>query len=247
LLATIACSLAEKGIKVVSNEREIYYERLRLLTGAYDESKGIRRQKQTSELLMSVARRVAFELHANRSRSLPWKGLLDLAKRSLMRRMEGYLVEKCLAELIDPCNVLVLDADTQEFGFGHFRFQEHLVSEEFTANREIQVALYAGSDWWRGAVCLYAQQIDPEILFKEVYSLQGQIGRAYQTLNAIVEQSSPIDRSRLKDALSMYVDGDGFDSLVVDDLDHFSDHPESGDILLELGIGDHHIVDWDNS
>ena len=236
LLATIACSLAEKGIKVVSNEREIYYERLRLLTGAYDESKGIKRQKQTSELLMSVARRVAFELHSGRSRSLHWNNLLDRAKSALDRRMDSTLVEQALNELIDPCNVLVLDQDTQEIGFGHFRFQEHLVSEEFAANREIQVALYAGIDWWRGAICLYAQQVDAEALFKEVYSLHGQIGQAYRTLSAIVAESSSTDRARLRDALSMYVNGDGFDSMLLDDEGIFSGRSESEDIFLDLGI-----------
>ena len=41
LLATITCSLIEKGINAPSTENEIYSERLRLLTGEYDLHKNI--------------------------------------------------------------------------------------------------------------------------------------------------------------------------------------------------------------
>tara|TARA_R110002020_G_scaffold37774_3_gene113906 strand:+ start:311 stop:2464 length:2154 start_codon:yes stop_codon:yes gene_type:complete len=45
LLATITCSLVEKGIDAPSTENEIYSQRLRLLTGDYDVHKKINRQK----------------------------------------------------------------------------------------------------------------------------------------------------------------------------------------------------------
>lgn len=236
LLATIACSLAEKGIKVVSNERDIYYERIRLLTGAYDESKGIKRQKQSSDLLMLVARKIAFEMHKSRCRSMQWEGILESARSCLSRKMDDELIEKAILELIDPCNVLVRDQSTNEIGFGHFRFQEHLVSEEFASNRDIQVGLYSGSDWWRGAICLYARQVDAEYLFKEVYEIQGRIGQSIQTFTAIISESAPEDRARLSDALSLYMKSDSFDNSVLDDPNLYLDTFDRDDLISELGL-----------
>ena len=70
LLATITCTLVEKGINAPSTENEIYSERLRLFTGEYDLHKSIERQNHKSRTLINCAKKIALEMHKQGLRSL---------------------------------------------------------------------------------------------------------------------------------------------------------------------------------
>ncbi|BBI48767.1 hypothetical protein HORIV_11880 [Vreelandella olivaria] len=66
------------------------------------------------------------------------------------------LLESCVVDLIDPCNVIVYDSHSDSYTFGHFRYQEHLASEEISSNREVDILELLFDDWWRG---LYAYML----------------------------------------------------------------------------------------
>ena len=219
LLATITCSLIEKGISAPSTETEIYSERLRLLTGEYDTHKNIDRQKHKGELLRKCATKIAYYMHAQNMRAMSKEVMLDALCSALSESHTVELLTECLDELINPCNVIMYDPVTYTYSFGHFRFQEHLVSEELKVNRNIDLPNLIVKDWWRGALCLYAQSNDFSYLFEDVYKVYGNIKSAKLSLIAMIQNSPKNQHINLLSLLKNYEGADYFDEMIIDDYD----------------------------
>lgn len=222
LLATITCSLVEKGINAPSTEHEIYSERLRLLTGEYDLHKNIERQKQKGELLRKCAIKIAYRMHDKSLRSLAKNEILKTLYNSLSEYYKKELLTDCLEDLINPCSVLIFDPVTSTYSFGHFRFQEHLVSEELKTNRSIDLSELVTNDWWRGVLGLYSQENDISYLIEDTYKRYGNLTRAAITLEAMIQNSPHDKRKGLKELLKNYLitdksDAPFFDEDVYDD------------------------------
>lgn len=221
LLATITCSLVEKGINAPSTEREIYSERLHLLTGEYDLHKNIERQKHKGELLRKCAMKIAFHMHTRGLRSLPDYKMLEALHLSLSENYTKELLAECLEELINPCNVIILDPVTSNYSFGHFRFQEHLVSEELKSNRNIDLSELVSNDWWRGALGLYSQENDISYLLEDIYQKYGSVEKAKITLELMIANSPQQKRNGLKNLLSKYIKCDQMDFAYMDEGDDY--------------------------
>lgn len=204
LLATIACVLANKGVKVATNEREFYAERLRLLSGEYDRAKGIVRQRHAPNLLQRVAVKLGYAMHCEMVRSLKWEALVTLAQQALQSSMASGLVTECLEDLHNPCNILIRDSETHEFSFGHFRFQEHLAAEELRSNRDADIVARTTKDWWRGALGLYAQDADVSGIIEEVYRSDGSLRRASETLAIMAANAPRAQQAGLRQLLRAY-------------------------------------------
>jgi flagellar biosynthesis GTPase FlhF len=225
LLATITCSLVEKGINAPSTENEIYSERLRLLTGEYDLHKNIERQKQQGELLRKCAIKIAYYMHTKGIRSLSKNEMLKALHESLFENYTKELLAECLEELINPCNLIIIDPITSTYSFGHFRFQEHLASEELKSNRSIDLPELAINDWWRGVLGLYSQDNDISRLFEEIYNRYGNLNKAKITLELMIINSPQQKRNGLKSLLTEYLRSDKLDSLFLNsDSDYFDDN-----------------------
>lgn len=135
LLATITCSLVERGISIPATEYEIYAERLRLLTGEYDTHKRIERQKNKGEVLRRCAIKIGFYFHQQGVRGLGESKIINFLSMSLGENYEERLLVSSFEELVDPCGVMAYEPLTNTYTFGHFRFQEYLASEELKLNR----------------------------------------------------------------------------------------------------------------
>lgn len=214
LLATITCSLVENGIKAPSNENEIYSERLRLLTGEYDLHKNIERQNNKGETLRRIAISLAFNMHENNVRNMTKENILATLKKNLSNTYEYSLICSCIDELIDPCNLIIHDPITDTYSFGHFRFQEHLASCELRLNRSIDITALLFNDWWRGALCLYAQDTEFSHLFEDVYNKRGPIGNADITLRKMIESAPKGKRKHLLSLYESYLQADYFDKII---------------------------------
>ncbi len=217
LLATITCSLVEKGINAPSTENEIYSERLSLLTGEYDVHKNISRQNQSGKQLRKCAVKIAFYMHSKGVRSLQKSKMVKVLRSSFSSSYSDDLLSECLDELINPCNVIVIDTMTSTYNFGHFRFQEHLASEELKINRNIDLSELATNDWWRGALCLYSQDSDISYLIEDVYKRYGSLDKATISLNAMIDQSPMASRRGLRELLKQYEIADSLDALFLSD------------------------------
>ncbi|HBP42881.1 MAG TPA: hypothetical protein DD644_14300 [Halomonas sp.] len=204
LLATITCSLVEKGIDAPSTENEIYSQRLRLLTGDYDVHKKINRQKNTSDMLRRCAKKIAFSMHRKGVRSMQKNEIIKYIKSDFGESFNEKLLESCVVDLIDPCNVIVYDSHSDSYTFGHFRYQEHLASEEISSNREVDILELLFDDWWRGTLCLYAQENDFCSLIENCYNRYGSIKRARITLDAMIKNTTKSKRPRHLEIFNNY-------------------------------------------
>ena len=213
LLATITCSLTENGVKTPKSEYEIYDERLLLLTGEYDKHKRIDRQSQKSQNLIRVARKLAFSMQQDNLRSLSKERIISRLNKSLSNHYEASLIEKCVEELIDPCNILIRDPISKNYSFGHFRFQEHLASTELKQNREIDITELAVKDWWVGTLSLYAQEIEFSHLIEDLYHKHNNIQNALTTLKAMINSAPSSRRANLNLLVEQYDKADYFDEI----------------------------------
>lgn len=213
LLATITCSLTENGVKTPKSEYEIYDERLLLLTGEYDKHKKIDRQSQKSQNLIRVARKLAFSMQQDNLRSLSKERIISRLNKSLSNHYEASLIEKCVEELIDPCNILIRDPISKNYSFGHFRFQEHLASTELKQNREIDITELAVKDWWVGTLSLYAQEIEFTHLIEDLYHRHNNIQNALTTLKAMINSAPSSRRANLNLLVEQYDKADYFDEI----------------------------------
>lgn len=220
LVATILCTLIEKGIKAPSNESEIYGERLSLLLGKYDANKKIRRQEQGSDELLACAKALGWIMHSESVRTISFQDAVEKLKHKVGSKYTTKLISNCLKELEDPCTVLVRDKVSGKLSFGHFRFQEHLASLELRDNRSIDLSTLIIRDWWRGAFSLFAQSLDDiestiEELTRGGYSIAEE---AFPTLYAMCGALSPNKKRNMESLLdhlnqdsSLFYESDYYD------------------------------------
>jgi hypothetical protein len=219
LLATITCHLVDKGIDAPSTETEIYAERLRLLTGEYDNYKQIHRQNQTSDMLKKVAAKLAYIMHVKQVRQMTKSELLKDLVGELGSIYPKNILQSCLEELHNPCDILKYDNLDETFSFGHFRFQEHLVSVELQSNREIPIVDYLSNDWWRGALCLYAQNNEFYSLIEDFWNRYGSLNKAIITLKAMAENTKQNVKKNTLSLIDDYIRSDLQDDTIFPEID----------------------------
>lgn len=216
LILTITCNLVEKGIDAPSTEAEIYEARFSLLTGEYDKYKRVDRQKNSSQLLKKISIRLAFIMHQKNIRTIKKINAKNELIRNLGETYSPELIDSVISDLIDPCNVLLFDKFNNTISFGHFRFQEHLASLELSSNRSYPIAELTRSDWWRGALCLFAQYNDIEFLIEEVYQKFQSLGSSEITLREMQKQTFPNRRKVINEIINQTKKQDLMDEVYLD-------------------------------
>ena len=229
LVLTITCSLVEKGIDAPSTESEIYEARLSLLTGEYDKVKKVDRQNNSGVLLKKIATRLAYIMHTKNIRTINGDRAIIELKNSFGNTYEEKLITSLINDLVDPSNILVFDKFNDTLSFGHFRFQEHLASLELSQNRSIDMADLTRSDWWRGALCLYAQSNDIEFLVDEVYKKFHSLGRSEITLREMQKVTLLNRRFIINEIINRTVKLDVLDDIFNGDDGYFDNFDEGFD------------------
>jgi len=211
LLATLLCDLAEKGIDIPRSESEIFTKRLELFCGVYDTYKDIRRTTLSQSILQKAAIKIAYSLHSRNLRSALKS---DIIKYLINDSGFSYEENTCILaveELIDPCNILLLDTISGTYSFGHLRYQEHLTSLELQYNRSIELVSYLKNDWWRGALCLYAQGCEFYSLIEEFTMKYHNIGPALITLREMAKYRPLKEQNNILNLINGYErSDDGF-------------------------------------
>lgn len=204
ILATILCVLAEHRVPLPHSEVRLYNERLRLLLGEYDIHKSVSRLQSHPSELELVARKAALALHSRGLRELPLDELLAETRRFLATKMDDPRILTAVHELADPCNILVPMTEDGRVGFGHLRFQEHLVALELHANRGLDVGRLLHKPWWRGALVIFAQMSDDLEFIVPWVVEHGSTPRARETINAMLAGRSGAERAQLTAALERH-------------------------------------------
>jgi len=208
LLATLLCDLAEKGIDIPSSESEIFTKRLELLCGSYDTFKDIKRTKLSQSILIKASHKIAFAMHSRNLRSTTRQELVSFLVHDFSFNYGESTCSLAVAELIDPCNILIFDPISETFSFGHLRYQEHLASLELIQNRSIEIIHYLKNDWWRGALCLYAQCCEFSILLEEFTLKYTNINPALITLREMAKFRPEKERHHLNELINNYEHSD---------------------------------------
>lgn len=189
LLATIACDLVEKGFSIPACEHEIYEQRFSLLTGEYDKSKGITRQKFSRKILMQTAMALAYEMHTRKVRELSQIDCVQIISRKLKLEDRHSDAIKLFNEMISPSNIIYFDNLSKKYSFGHFRFQEYLVSEQISLDRNIDIIDLISQTWWAGALCLFSQKTDITFIFEQIIQEDGEVERSNNILRQMIKSS----------------------------------------------------------
>jgi hypothetical protein len=233
LVLTITCSLVEKGIDAPSTESEIYEARLSLLTGEYDKVKMVDRQSNSGTLLKKIATRLAYIMHTKNIRTISEDIAITELKNSFGNTYEKQLITSLINDLVNPSNILIFDKFNGTLSFGHFRFQEHLASLELSQNRSVDMADLTRSDWWRGALCLYAQSNDIEFLVDEVYKKFHSLGRSEITLREMQKVTLLNRRFIIDEIINRTVKLDVLDD-IFNNNDYYNNLEDSFDSLDDI-------------
>jgi hypothetical protein len=156
LIATIVAALVERDFEPTTRT-EIYKDRLRLLLGAWDEIRGVRRGEVHPATKIRFLEQLAFELHSARGRRR--KFTIEDCRTALLnavgQRGRNLSVERLLEELVVAAGVVV--PEPGGYSFGHLSFQEHLAGQ-YLRRRESpgEVVERLGDDWWREVLRFYA-------------------------------------------------------------------------------------------
>ena len=113
-------------------------------------------------------------------------------------------------ELYEPCNILEFDYITRKYSFGHFRFQEHLVALELENNRTIEFSSIL-SDWWFGALGLFAQNNDFSFIFEELFHKYGSINKGERAIRTMLNNCSQRSKNNILPLFNSYLESDRLD------------------------------------
>ncbi|EGT3627151.1 hypothetical protein FAP94_12260 [Morganella morganii] len=156
LSATILATLHESNIPLPKTESSLYRKRFELISGKFDNFKGVHRSSIEPDTLLSCARYIASKMHMESKREIMPCDALDLIKF----RCES---EECaisiLKELKSPSEILLVNFNGT-LGFGHLRFQEYLVSERLNDFRSIPIHKRITNPWWHDVFLLYSQHAE---------------------------------------------------------------------------------------
>lgn len=206
LLTTTLCVLAKNDVDLPNTEIKLYDDRISLLTGYYDAIKGIEsRVTSKPQVLERVAQKLAYCLHLRGKREDEKNELKNMVVNMPLNALSKSEIDLAVNELIDPCNILVPMTDDGKFGFGHLRYQEHLVAKELTTNRSIDLLPLLENIWWRGALVLFAQMNSSLMwLFNEI-SIRGSFSVVQDSLKEMIKASPKAEQEDLTNILNTQV------------------------------------------
>ena len=78
-------------------------------------------------------------------------------------------------------------------------------------------------DWWRGALCLYAQENDISSIIEDTYKRYRSFKKAKITLEAMIENTSERYQNSLKTLLSQYLDTDRMENSYLEYVDEIQE------------------------
>ncbi len=222
LLTTTLCVLAGHKLSLPKTEVKLYEQRLMLLTGYYDNVKHIVTRISTSpNILNKLAQKLAYYLHSNATRSEYKDTLESHAIKVLSNHLRKEEAIEALNELIDPCEILIPMSPDGKYGFGHLRYQEHLVAKEFS-NRSIDIKPLLYHDWWHGAIMIYSRMSDDMEWFVRSIGETAMVG--LPVIEKIIESRNIVEREKLfalyqKYRFLKFNDFSEFDNEHLDELD----------------------------
>ena len=204
LLTTTLCVLAKHGLPLPQTEIKLYNDRIKLLTGYYDNVKNIDVRITTApQSLELLAQKLAFTIHLKGVREMHFDKLLQMTIESMKDYFNDTAAKIALNELIDPCNILIPMTSDGKYGFGHLRYQEHLAAVEMKTNRSIDIEKYLTNQWWLDTLILFAQMSENLEWLVNKVSYQIEIKEIGDTMNKMIMARPLSEQKELKKKIAI--------------------------------------------
>ena len=184
LSATIMCVLCENNVPLPVTESNLYRSRFDLLSGLFDKHKGIFRLETSSENLLYFVQQLAFRLHENHIKKFDLD-FIRIHYQSLKKDDSFGDVETIISDLIR--SEIIVAESPGYYDFGHFKFQEYLVSAELVHRRSYKIANAIVDPWWAEVLKLYSQH---------AHEIEWVVNKAIEY--GLVQQADPLLRSMIE-------------------------------------------------
>jgi len=221
LLTTALCVLAKHGLPLPKTEIRLYDDRIKLLTGYYDNVKNIpTRVSNTPQNLELLSKKLAHYLHSIHKRELEINLIQEIGIKLTKNILTEEQAKTGVMELIDPCNILVPMTETGKYGFGHLRYQEHLAACELATNRGLEILKILDNVWWKETIIMMVQMCDDISWLINDLGLYCSHPKYQEMINEVIKLRSMDEQQNLnsmiknfKDEMTLNVDDFTFDMM----------------------------------
>ncbi|NJL47357.1 MAG: NACHT domain-containing protein [Leptolyngbyaceae cyanobacterium SM2_5_2] len=143
-----------------------------------------------------VLQQLALAMMQQRQERIPRLDLLPLLKHYLDQQEEPIAPKDFLDQVVQVSELLVEQED--EYEFAHLSFQEYLAATEIARTQQENVLYnHFNDDWWKPTILLYAAQVKPAPLIRQMLS-QGATDLAYTCWQDATKQLDPTLETELK-------------------------------------------------
>lgn len=156
LVATIFAVVKLFGQGLPKSLLEVYERRFELLLHNWDAAKGVKRDTFNTADKKFFLRKLAFFMHKQTIRSMPWYAVVQLVLQTLGSIRDRDEAELFTRELVQHNNVLIQHEDGN-WGLGHLQYQEYLAALEARENHRANLANFIESGWWWSVIKMYAE------------------------------------------------------------------------------------------
>ena len=216
LSATILCVLCSNEGPLPKTESNLYKSRFDLLSGELDKYKKIRRLKTPSNLLLSYITSFSFYLHSNKRKEFSLNNLKNFIGKNAGETLDDK-VDVIVQDLLSAEIICLSGID--KYDFGHFKFQEYLVSVEISHRRDFSARKELYDPWWDEVFILYAQNSSGiDWLFKKA-ALEADFNKIHKKLRKMVLLRPKIEHNKLYSFLASALESNYSDSWEESDLD----------------------------
>ncbi len=159
LLLTMIATLASTGGSLPNDRLQLYHEIFQVLLYRRRDAIGLTPKLPVQQKL-EVLQPLAFSLMQQRLLEIDYDNLCQLIAPQLAQ-ISTQLTPAEFLQDIEQNSGLLLEINTDSWGFAHKTLQEYLVATHLREEREEDFVLkHVDDDWWHETICFYCAQAD---------------------------------------------------------------------------------------
>ncbi|EPJ56335.1 MAG: hypothetical protein OFPI_00020 [Osedax symbiont Rs2] len=209
LSATILCVLCSNEVPLPKTESNLYKSRFDLLSGELDKYKQIKRLKTPGNVLLPYITSFSFHLHSNKRKSFSLDDLRNFIDNNSGETLDDK-VEIIVQDLLS--SEIICLSGIGEYDFGHFKFQEYLVSVEISHRRDFSARKEIYDPWWDEVFILYSQHSSGIKWLFEKAALEADFNQINKKLRKMISLRPESERGNLYSFLTSVLNANNSES-----------------------------------
>ena len=154
LAILLARLLNESQQEIPSNMTELYAKYLELILGRWDEKKGLQSQKEY-QALDNILMRLARQMIDDQRLFISVDEVKAAFKDYLDQRNLEIDADQLFNKMVDRCEIVLLDSNTETFGFKHRSFTEFFYAKSFIPDQSLVVDSRVFNVYWINTFFFY--------------------------------------------------------------------------------------------